>query len=496
MILTLLSTLFLANSGVSTDTSQALSLARGAEALLKEGLPAKALVQLQRARALDSLQEGIDRMMWQCRIKLGEWVPPDAALQNSWTDLDSMGLDAVPVARYDSMFRAGQAIEANDDLPNALKIYSFLARKKPENKAYMKAFVDLKARQDLLVSTHLEVADGLLRRGKLTDALIECRLALFAKPNDPGLIRKVRSVELSVHESIENYRSRIARYRKDGNLDAALAAAQKALQDHPSDSVFRIGVDSLMNLKKVGLEGKLKEVERLIDAGQEATAVEILRRAMGDHPDDPTLAQTFEELRQRIEQKRQQRQLDSLGKAFDGSIAHGDPEHASSVIANLAARGSKPTTLDKMRGRVDSLRSAQQLKAAFDEDLATARKALALHDKASAKAALEQALAKRPGNTVAKGLLTSLDAPAMVEKPPDANARSSVSAAKVAAPSKDQQWVRKINELVLAGIGSYRAGDYKAALDRWNEALAQDPSNIEARKYIANVKQKLARLGQ
>lgn len=490
-----LSTLVLSLSGAAkADTSEALSLARGAEALLKEGLPAKALVQLQRARSLDSLQEGIDRMMWQCRIKLGEWVPPDAARQTAWNDLDSLGLDGIPEAKYDSLFRSARDIERDDDIPTALRIYNFLSRRKPENKAYVKAHEDLKARQDLLVSTHLEVADGLLRRGKLTDALIESRLALFAKPNDPALVRKVRSLEASVRESVVAYHARIDRYRKDGDLEGALAAAQRALQDHPADSTFRLAVDSLQVQNRKALESKLAEVGRLIDAGQETRAVEILRQAMGEHPDDPTLTQTFEELKQRIDRKRQRRQIDSLAKSFEASLVRGDPEQALILVANLEARGQKSSTTDRMRSRVDSLRGAQQARQAFDDDMAAARKALSDRDKPAARAALERALARKPGNSVAKGLLASLDTPAMEVKAPPA--KETKPAAKEPPPSKDQLWVKKVNELVLAGISSYRAGDYKAALDRWSEALTEDPSNVEARKYIVNVKQKLARLGQ
>lgn len=489
-----ISLLILALSGaVPSDTGEALRLARGAEALLKEGLPAKALVQLQRARALDSLQEGIDRMMWECRIKLGEWVPPDAARQTNWNDLDSMGLDGLSEGKYDSLFQAAKAIEARDDIPTALRIYNFLARKKPENKDFVKARVDLTARQDLLVSTHLEVADGLFRRGKLTDALIEYRLALFAKPQDPALVRRVRAVEESVRESVEAYRARIARHRKEGDLDGALSSARRALQDHPSDSAFRAQVDSLQAQSRRELDADLEEVGRLIDAGSESKAVEVLRAAMANHPEDPTLAQTFEELRQRIDRKRQSRQFDSLAKGFESSLARGDPEQAAILVANLQARGQKTATTERMRARVDSLRAAQQVRIAFDEDMAAARKALANRDKVAARASLEQALARRPGNSVAKGLLESLEAPTMETKPP---AKETKLPGKEPPPSKDQLWVRRVNELVLAGISSYRAGDYKTALDRWTEALSEDPANQEARKYIANVKQKLARLGQ
>lgn len=495
-MLTTFSILILAISGASpSDTGEALRLARGAEALLKEGLPAKALVQLQRARALDSLQEGIDRMMWQCRIKLGEWVPPDAARQTNWNELDSLGLDAVPVSRYDSLFQAGQAIEKRDDLPTALRIFTFLSRRQPENKVYVKAQVDLKARQDLLVATHSEVAGGLLRRGKLTDALIEYRLALFAKPDDPVLVRKVRSIEASVRESAMAYRDRIDRFRREGDLDAALNAARRALQDHPSDSFFRVSVDTLESQDRKALATKLAEVGKLVDAGREGNAVEVLRSAMAEHPEDPTLAQSFEELRQRIDKKRQSRQVDSLVRAFESALVRGDPEQAAILVANLEARGQKSSTTDRLRSRVDSLRGAQQAKIAFDEDMAAARRALTNRDKVAAKAALQQALAKRPGNTVAKGLLESLDAPAMEAKAPPKEAKPA-AAVKEAPPSKDQVWVRKVNEAILAGISSYRAGEYKAALDRWSEALSLDPSNQEARKYIANVKQKLARLGQ
>jgi tetratricopeptide (TPR) repeat protein len=57
-------------------------------------------------------------------------------------------------------------------------------------------------------------------------------------------------------------------------------------------------------------------------------------------------------------------------------------------------------------------------------------------------------------------------------------------------PEKD----RRAQELFLEGIAKYRVGDYEEALEKWKLVLQLNPDHDQAKKYMANVKQKLSRM--
>ncbi len=51
---------------------------------------------------------------------------------------------------------------------------------------------------------------------------------------------------------------------------------------------------------------------------------------------------------------------------------------------------------------------------------------------------------------------------------------------------------KKIDESFLAGISSYRLGNYKKALVHWTKVLKLDPNHKQAQKYVLNVKKKIS----
>ena len=53
---------------------------------------------------------------------------------------------------------------------------------------------------------------------------------------------------------------------------------------------------------------------------------------------------------------------------------------------------------------------------------------------------------------------------------------------------------KRVNDLVLAGISAYRTGEYKDAMDKWQQAVALDPKCVQAQRYLANVGRMQARL--
>lgn len=405
----LLTSLVVALAG--SDAGESAMLVRGARDLLREGLPSKALVQLRRARALDSAQVEIDRLMWRCRVEMGEWVPPEAGGQDVWTDVGRMELEAVPPAGFDSLFGVARGLETAEDLPSALRIYASLARRMPENAVWSRAYADAEARQEAQVASHLRSAELAARAGKLESALLEYRLAHAAKPDDPVLQAKVGNAEEAVEASILDYRKRIARCLAGGDVECALDAALRALESHPSDSGFRAQVDGLSSQRRMALDARMRSLGTLIDQGDDSRALDELLQAMTAHGGDPVLSQVLDELRVRLDRKRRSRGREALSAPFEAAIARGDAGRAETLLSEMRAGGGQAEEFDRLQARVDSVRAAANaVVPVVDEELVAARKALAAGDRKGARAALERALAKKPDHAVARSLLNSLDA--------------------------------------------------------------------------------------
>src|ERR1035437_1481361 len=93
--------------GGNSPPEDASFLRKVAQDLMRQGQPSKAMVLLQKSRSMDSLQFDIDKMMNQCRAKLGGWVPPDAS--SDWNEVDGQ-LDKAVREKPDSMFKAAQTL--------------------------------------------------------------------------------------------------------------------------------------------------------------------------------------------------------------------------------------------------------------------------------------------------------------------------------------------------------------------------------------------------
>src|ERR1035437_5151997 len=134
VILTLLGVLW---GGGNTPPEDVNFLRKVAQDLIRQGQPSKALVLLQRARAMDSLQLDIDKMMNQCRAKLGGWVAPDAS--SDWSEVDGQ-MDKALRQKPDSIFKVAQGLVETDDIAGALRIELMLSRSSAANPAYLKAY--------------------------------------------------------------------------------------------------------------------------------------------------------------------------------------------------------------------------------------------------------------------------------------------------------------------------------------------------------------------
>ena len=473
--------------GVNPPPSEDVTFLRKvAQDLMRQGQPSKALVLLQRARALDSLQLDIDHMMNQCRAKLGGWVAPDAG--SEWSEVDGQ-MDRAIRDKPDSMFLVGKSLAASEDIPGALRIYLLLSRDNAANPIYMKAYTDLRARQDTTVAFHRDLAEQAATRGETTECLAQWRLAFAARPDDIALQQRVERADRAYQMSLGNYRLGLQRCLAGRDELCALDVLSKALVAHPSDPGFLKAEDSLQLRRRDLFAAKLGRIDAMADSGRDLDAMEAMEALNGLYPGEQALAQAQNALQDRIARRRMRDLVDSVTRMLDYALHEGDVQGAEAMIGDLRARGVAGGNLDRLRGKIDSVHAKERNASAFKEALSSARRMLAKGDTASARASLRRMLALQPESALAKGLLASLNATRRVPKP-----AVSTPAKPVQIASMDGDAPKRVNDLVLAGISAYRTGEYKDAMDKWQQAVALDPKCVQAQRYLANVGRMQARL--
>ncbi len=455
------------------------SLSRSAKALLDDGHARKALVLLRRARALDPRQAEVDQLMDACRASLGMWVSPEASARS--IVLDDRLQQAVR-ERPDSMVGVAKGLVVAEDLGEAVRVWSALASHHGASPAILEGFRDARARQEMKVAFHLDLSRRSVSRGQLGQALLQARLAWSARPEDPLLREKVDQTRLAFEQGIaaldRDLRDRLA----SGDLDGARATVRWIRIAAPELDSFRRIQDSLANRKREVLLARLREVDAMVDAGREREAIEAVLDLGDSDPQDPLVVSTREALGRRLEGLRRRRNLDGIARSVEEAIRSADGSRAVALFEDLQRAGRGDTAEQRLRPRVDSIRQAERSAAVFDEGLTAARQALARKDLVSGRAALQRALAARPGNVMARKLLSDVEA----APPPVPIVERRV------AP--DNRVGERVRELLVSGVAAYRAGEYESALARWHQALELDPDNVQARRYIDNVGKKQERL--
>jgi len=460
-------------------------LRKVAQDLMRQGQPSKALVLLQRARALDSLQLDIDHMMNQCRASLGGWVAPDAGAE--WSEVDGQ-MDRAVRDKPDSMFQVGKSLAASEDIPGALRVYLLLSRNNAANPVYLKAYTELRARQDTTVAFHRDLAEQAALRGETSECLNQWRLAFAARPDDIALQQKVERADRAYQMSLGDFRLELQRCLSDHDDLCALDVLAKARIAHPSDPGFQKMQDSLQTHRKDLFSERLRRIDAMADSGKDQEAIEAMERLNALYPGEQALALAQIALQDRIARRRLRDLVDSVTRVFNSALREGDVRGAEAMVGDLRSRGVVGDGLERLRGKIDSVHAKERNTAAFDAALSTARRLLAKGDTASARVSLRRMLALQPENSLAKGLLASLGS----SRRPRASAENQEKAVK--ASPIDGDATRRVNELVLAGISAYRTGEYKDAMEKWQQALAVDPKCVQAQRYLANVGRMQARL--
>jgi|GEM_PF-3310049 len=504
------------------------ALVKSAEAYMKSGEYPKALLQLQKARSLNSAELKVDQMMRQCLVHMGDWVP-SGGTNSEWIDVDRLRLDDVLPKGYDSLFRVGKSMEERENYDIALRIYSHLTEKQPGNKDYGKAFQDLRLKIEQLAQNHVDVGEIYLKQGRFGRALEEYHAAQFFRPRDAFIVDRIKLATERQNELHKSYDERLQSLLQKGNRDQAMLVAEKAFRDFPEEENFRKALDTLQSLRSSNLQKVLAQCRAAIDSGNFEKAESQLQNAMLTFGGEPQIDALYQEAHKKLEQQRNKERSDSTRATFAQAVEQGNTSLAAGAMQALQRQGDT-VGIQKLQVKLDELKGRQQALRDFEATVDRARRALKDGVFDEAKAALQKAMEMNAVSPVARQLLDDVhreEAKALeveqakrkdVQKAEALLKAGQLKEAKkvdlsltgthqvdqevkqVQRNIREAEYARtpendkKAQDLFLEGIGKYRAGDYQDAVDNWTQVLKLNPDHEQAKKYIANVKQKLARM--
>lgn len=464
------------------------TLVRNAGELLKADQPAKALVLLQRARSLDSTQVELDRLSGRCLSRLGSWVPPEAG--SDWTASDDRFGRAIR-ENPDSMFQIANKLADSENLAGAMRIVWNLSRSHAAKASYVKAFGDLRARQEMKVSFHRDLARKAQGRGEVSEAAEQWRLAYSARPDDLSLRDMVEKADLTRTTTLQWFSDDLRRFLAQRDEESAMDLLRKARIVFPGVGSFQATFDSLYAARCSTWTAKLDRINALADQGRDQQAMDAMEALVESDPQEAALVAAQGALQARIQKRRQRQKMEDLAKSCDLALQNGDLGKAEALLADLKEIGGEGAAIERIRARVDSLRETDRVSGAFNDALASARQALKSGDFATGRIFLGKALALKPDNPLAKGLLGSIANEKATAPGPT---KSVASAPRSDVPSPSEQNAKKAKELLLTGVAAYRAGEYAKAIEDWKQVLVLDPGCVQAQKYLANVGLKQTRL--
>lgn len=500
-----------------------------ANSYMQSGQYGKALVQLQKARALDSLQLKLDQKIRECQIRLGTWVPGQGAASLEWIEVDKLRLQEVPAKSYDSLLRVAKSLEERENYEVALKILAHIAEKAPNKKEYLKAHQDLRLKMDQLVVNHTEVGEVYLRQGRFGGAREEFRRALFFKPSDPYLLDRVKLIESKQAEMLSSYRSQLKMALEKKDVEASILVADRAFRDFPKELEFQRKSDSLRSLRELEMNKILTECRKSMASGQIGQAEARLREALVQFPGEPAVVQLQLEAQQLLERSKKNARKDSLEKQFAQAMESGNVGLGNMHLQRLKSEFPEED-YSKEQESLNQRKGQFQKQQDFENILESARLFMQDGLLTKAKETLQSALAMQPESPVARQMLEDLRKEESKQATVEGQRRKDVQKAEALVAAGQIQSAKKVDlslsgvgkvdqevkqvqrtireaefartpekdrnaqSLFLEGIAKYRTGDYEEALGKWQEVLKLNPEHDQAKKYLVNVKQKLSRM--
>lgn len=522
--------LFLGLAQGSSLTAEQKVLVQSAEAYMKKDQYQKALVQLQKARTLNQAEVSIDEKIRECHIRLGNWISPEDAALSGWIETDKLRLQEVQPKAYDSLLRVGKTLESRENYETAERIFSFLAGKEPSNKSYGKAFQDLRLKIEIQAQNHMEVGEVFLKQGRFSKALDEFKAALFFRPKDPYLIDRIKLVEIRQVELRGTYRKRLSKVLAEGDRDQAAVVAERAFREFPDEMYFRRTLDSLTTVRLDALSKLLDQARSMVDASKGSEAIPMLREALVTFPGEVQVLDLLQQAQVQAEAQKRKIWLDSLRTEVDRALEQGNLSLAGSLLQNLKSGGATSAETEKQEKVLIEQKNRAQSQREFEAILEKARKSMKDGNLKESRKDLESALAMNPQSPVAKQMFLDVQKEEAKLAEIEESKRKDVQKAESFVKSGQIQSAKKVDlsltgakevdqevkqvqraireaeyartpendkkaqELFFEGIGSYRLGDYQEAFEKWNQVLKLNPDHEQAKKYVINVKQKLARM--
>ncbi len=456
-------------------------------------------------RYQDSKASVINQMVRECQMALGLWLePPFPGKSSTWIPLGengqvaSLNISADP----DTAFARATRLITEQYFHSAKTILDVLVQQRQAKPEWIDARIALVSQMERLASMHGAIADSLMELGRLQQASLEYQQALVYRKDDSTLIQRKNRADAQILKSLQVFRASLDSLEAMNLFSQAL---RLILQEEASGTLEN-GMASrraALVLKSEETKEKWRKlVATKISSKAFREADSVINLALRAFPADPDFLATLKARNEAENAWLTKLAADSLERAFAKAIHAGDVGNASLFQRQLQGISANEASSTSRQLQVDSLLAQAQMREKMEDILGRARKAMRESDFSEASGLLKTILAFNPSSQIAKSLLADLAALESQRKPkknkpepiaieaPDTSA--SDESGKI---SEEQTTTSEENKtLMLEGIRKYREGSYDAAVVIWERLLKTDPGNIQARKYVANVKQKLERM--
>jgi len=498
----------------------------------------RALDLLEEVRLLTPKRRIAEQLIYQSRLQLGLWVDPaDNVGNEGWEVVQQVHVDSLQPEDADSVFHLSQVLLDQQKYQGALKLLSWLTEIQPNRSEYSNSYQQLREFLHQAGKNFMQAGNVWFREGEYGRALHEWYKALYFTPKDPILLSRIEEAENKATAQYAEYRSRLRALDSSGQKALLYTVSEEAWSRFPEDEFFRKTWDSLRVWKDQEIKSAFLLADSLEQAGKLMEAWDLLNALHKDYPFEPLLSRRLSSMEVHTDRFERQQKVDSLINLLGQHREDGDYAGAAEVFSELY-RLSGENLDDEARLWMNEMRQNHETKRQVEQTLEMARERILLGRYTQATAILNELLSWYPSSLVAKDLLEyateqqtninqtqqdieraqelirqgrarearSIQLRNTGQKQLDDQIRQVKSEVHQAEGQKDpksqanriaqEESKKKVRELFIQGVGHYRRGDYKAALQSWEAVLELDPEHKQARNYIPNVRLKLERLGE
>ncbi len=317
---------------------------------------------------------------------------------------------------------------------------------------------------DSAINAHMDKANNFLLNNQYTDAISEWEKVLAYQPDNQQAKAFVDDAKNKLNTEVEKHYQSGLGFAKNKETVKALNEWNAALEMDPQNEKVKSAIKQTKTATSEQISALLQEGKQLETEKDYAGAMTKYQQAKSINPSSSSVQVKISKLRTLqtadlnksmtlAKEKSMKGDYKSALQAYE-SAYHVDP-------ANAEVKEALFETKRKIREKVDSLL----------EDGATLMESA---DKTSAKVKFEKVLSLDPNNEKANNSIQQLTGQQATEK---------VDADKVKA-------------LYYEGVNNYINGNIHEAVQKWQECLKLDPSNVNAKNNISKAMAKLQSIEQ